>query len=48
MGDTRHSQGPAAKGPSAKNAVSGVAAAFTLQRLLLAAKAALAAGLAFP
>jgi uncharacterized membrane protein YccC len=49
MGDTHTQSGPPrAKGSLLlKNAVSGVAAAFTLQRLLLAAKAALAAGLAF-
>ncbi|MDR6415991.1 uncharacterized membrane protein YgaE (UPF0421/DUF939 family) [Pseudarthrobacter sulfonivorans] len=49
MGDTHTQPGrPRAKGSRLlKNAVSGVAAAFTLQRLLLAAKAALAAGLAF-
>jgi uncharacterized membrane protein YccC len=49
MGDTHTQPGPPrAKGSRLlKNAVAGLAAAFTLQRLVLAAKAALAAGLAF-
>lgn len=49
MGETHTQPGyPRAKGARLlRNAVAGVAAAFTLQRLQLAAKAALAAGLAF-
>jgi uncharacterized membrane protein YgaE (UPF0421/DUF939 family) len=49
MGETHTQPGyPRAKGTRLlRNAVAGVAAAFTLQRLQLAAKAALAAGLAF-